>query len=387
MKKIRDILISIILSLVFGFISFNFFQSYSNEKEEKLIKEDLPSTQEISDFQILLKDNTYYYYNQLDDDDKEIYLTLYSSFMRFDDAVTTPAEESSLKDLFKAVLYDNPHIFWIEHDFEYVINENSVKFIPHYRYNEAESKTISNQLESKINRIVDIADDYTTDYEKELYVHDYICENTIYDETIDGNTIYDVLINGKAVCEGYAKTVQILLDRLDIDNYLIVGESEFEGELGPHMWNVVTIDNHNYHLDATWNDNDKENDINYFYFNITDDEIKEDHFNLSPTDNFCISDNANYFVKNESYIENFNNFNEHISRSAELLYRGENRVEFLFDDTDDYNKAVKHIENDTDFFKYIIESIKRSGRKIDTSEITYITIAEHNYLCVVFKEG
>ncbi len=387
MKKFRDILISIILSLVFGFISFNFFQSYSNEKEEKLIKEDLPSIQEISDFQILLKDNTYYYYNQLDDDDKEIYLTLYSSFMRFDDAVTTPAEESSLKDLFKAVLYDNPHIFWVEHDFEYVLNENSVKFIPHYRYNETESKAISSQIESKINRIVLIADDYTTDYEKELYVHDYICENTIYDETIDGNTIYDVLINGKAVCEGYAKTVQILLDRLDIDNYLIVGESEFEGELGPHMWNVVTIDNHNYHLDATWNDNDKENDINYFYFNITDDEIKEDHFNLFPTDNFCVSDNANYFVKNESYFENFNNFNKHISRSAELLYRGENRVEFLFDDTDDYNKAVKHIENDTDFFKYIIESIKRSGRKIDTSEITYITIAEHNYLCIIFKES
>lgn len=387
MKKIRDILISIILSLVFGFVSFNFYQSYIDEKEEKLIEEDLPSAQEISDFQVLLNDNTYYYYNQLDDSDKEIYLTLYSSFMRFDDAVTTPAEEASLKDLFKAVLYDNPHIFWVEHDFEYVINEKSVKFIPHYRYNEAESKAIIAQLDSKINHIVDIADEYVTDYEKELYIHDYICENSVYDETIDGNTIYDVLINGKAVCEGYAKTVQILLDRLDIDNYLVVGESEFEGELGPHMWNVVTIDNHNYHLDATWNDNDKENDINYFYFNISDDEIKEDHFNILPSDNVCISDNANYFVKNESYIENFNNFKEHISRSAKLLYRGENKVEFLFDDTDDFNKAVKHIESDTDFFNYIIESIKRCGRKIDTSEITYITITEHNYLCVVFKEG
>jgi len=387
MKKIRDILISIILSFLFAFISFNFFKSYSNEKEEKMIKEDLPSAEEISDFQVLLNDNTYYYYNQLNDSDKEIYLTLYSSFMRFDDAVTTPAEESSLKDLFKAVLYDNPHIFWIEHDFEYVLNENSVKFIPHYRYNETESKTISNQLESKIDHIIDIADDYATDFEKELFIHDYICENTIYDETIDGNTIYDVLINGKAVCEGYAKTVQILLDKLDIDNYLIVGDSEFEGELGPHMWNVVTIDNHNYHLDATWNDNDKENDINYFYFNISDDEIKEDHFNLLPTDNFCVSDKANYFVQNESYVKEFSSFNDHIGRSAELLYRGENKVEFLFDDTDDFNKAVKHIENDTGFFKYIIESIKRSGRKIDTSEITYITIAEHNYLCVVFKEG
>lgn len=387
MKKIRDILITVILSLVFGFISFNFFQSQSNEKEEKLIKEDLPSAEEISDFQALLSDNTYYYYNQLDDNDKEIYLTLYSSFMRFDDAVTTPADESSLKDIFKAVLYDNPHIFWIEHDFEYVLNENSIKFIPHYRYNETESNTINHQIENEINRIVDATESYSTDYEKELYIHDFVCENTVYDETVDGNTVYDVLINGKAVCEGYAKAVQILLERLDIDNYLIVGESEFEGELGPHMWNIVTIDNHNYHLDATWNDNDKENDVNYFYFNVSDDKIKEDHFNLSPADNLCVSENANYFVKNDSYIEDFSSFNDHISRSAEALYCGENKVEFLFDGADGYNKAVSYIENDNGFFKYILESIKRSGRRLDTSEITYITISEHNYLCVVFKEG
>lgn len=387
MKKIRDILISIILSLILGFISFNLYQSYIDDKEEKMIIADLPSAQEKSDFQVLLNDNTYYYYNHLNDGDKEIYLALYSSFMRFDDAVTTPADESSLKDIFKAVLYDNPHIFWVEHDFEYVINENSVKFIPHYRYNESESEVIKSQIDSKINYIVNIADDYSTEFEKELYIHDYICENTIYDETIDGNTIYDVLISGKAVCEGYAKTAQILLDKLDIDNYLVVGESVFEGELGPHMWNVVTIDNHNYHLDATWNDNDKENDVNYFYFNISDNEIKKDHFKISPTNNFCISYNENYYVKNKSYIENFSNFNDHISRSAELLYGGENKVEFVFDDTDDFNKAVKHIENETDFFKYIIESIKRSGRKLDTSEISYITIAEHNYLCIIFKES
>ena len=387
MKSIRDILISIILSLVLGFISYNFYQLYVDDKEEKMIIADLPSAQEKSDFQAMLNDNTYYYYNNLDDSDKGIYLTLYSSFMRFDDSVTIPAEESSLKDIFKAVLYDNPHIFWIEHDFEYVINENSVKFIPHYRYNESESKVIKSQIDSKINYIVNVADDFSTDYEKELYIHDYICDNTIYDETIDGNTIYDVLISGKAVCEGYAKTVKILLDELDIDNYLVVGESLFEGELGPHMWNVVTIDGANYHLDATWNDNDGNNDINYFYFNISDNEIKEDHFNISPANNFCVSDNANYFVKNDSYIEKFSNFNDYISRSAELLSRGEYKVEFVFDDTDDFNKAVKHIENETDFFKYIIESIKRSGRKLDTSEISYITIAEHNYLCIIFKES
>lgn len=387
MKKIRDVLISIILSLVLGFVSFNFYQSYNNEKEKKLIEDSLPSVQEKLEFASLLNENTYYYYKQLNESDKEVYVTLYSAFMRFDESVTIPTDELSLKDMFKAVLYDNPHIFWIEHDFEYVINENSVNFIPHYRYDEFESESIKSQIDNKINYIVDIADDYSSDFEKELFIHDYICENTIYDETVDGNTIQDVLINGKAVCEGYAKTVQILLDKLDIENYLVVGESMFEGELGPHMWNIVTIDSANYHLDATWNDNDKENDINYFYFNLSDDKIKEDHFNISPSNNVCVSDNAYYFIRNNTYLVDFNGFNDHINRSVKALKNGENKVEFIFESQDDFNKAIKCIEDDTEFFRYIIESIKRSGRKIDTSKISYITIVEHNYLCVVFKEG
>ena len=59
----------------------------------------------------------------------------------------------------------------------------------------------------------------------------------------------------------------------------------------------------------------------------------------------------------------------------------------MFDDVNDFNKAVTYIENDTGFFKYIIESIRKSGKKLETSEITYITVAEHNYLCIIFKES
>ena len=387
MKKIRDLFISVVISLVLGFVSFNLYQSYSNEKEQKLIENSLPTAQEELNFQNRLIENTYYYYNRLSDSDKEAYVTLYSSFMSFDEFITISVNESSLKDIFKAVLYDNPHIYWIEHDFEYVFNDNSIKFIPHYRYNQDETKSIDIQIQNKINYITDVADEYDSDYEKELFIHNYVCEYTVYDDTIDGNTIYDVLIDGKAVCEGYAKTIQILLEAVDIDNYLVVGESNFEGEIGPHMWNIVTIDDTNYHLDATWNDNDKENDINYFYFNVTDDVIKKDHFNILPVDNFCISNDANYFVQCNSYFENFNDFNEHISQSAEILRTGKNKVEFLFNSKEDYNKAVKSIDEDSDFFRYVVESIKRSGRNLKTSEISYITVDEHNYLCVVFKEG
>ena len=387
MKRIRDILFTVVLSLVLFFLSYNAVNDFYDEKERKTIEDSKPTTQEIAEFKTLLDENTYYYYNQLDDVDKEVYVTLYSALMSFDDSVILPTDEQTLNKLYTAVLYDNPHIFWVEHDYSYVINEFSIKFTPSYRYEEVEVQTISNQIEDKINEITDVADDYSSDYEKELYIHDYVCNNTVYDENVDGDSVYDVLINGKAVCEGYSKAVQILLDALDIDNYLVVGESVFEGELGPHMWNVVTIDGLNYHLDSTWNDSDEDNGIHYFYFNVTDEVISEDHFSLSPADNNCISEIANYHTYNNLVFDSFNGFDEHINRSADTLKNGENEVVFVFRNTDDYKKALSYIEKDNGFFRYVTESVRRSGRRIDTSEISYITIDEHNYLCVIFKEG
>lgn len=387
MKRIRDIFLTIVLSLVLFVLSYNAVNNFYDAKERKTIEEAKPTTQEITEFQALLDDNTYYYYNQLDEIDKEVYITLYSALMRFDESVILPTDDNTLIKLYTAVLYDNPHIFWVEHDYEYVINEFSLKFTPNYRYEEFEAQIISKQIEEKVNEIVNIADDFEDDYEKELYIHDYVCNNTVYDENVDGDSVYDVLINGKAVCEGYSKAVQILLDALDIDNYLVVGESVYEGELGPHMWNVVTIDGLNYHLDSTWNDSDENNGVHYFYFNVTDEVIMEDHFSLSPSDNYCISEIANYYTYENLIFDDFNGFYEHTNRSVNTLKNGENEVVFVFENTDDYKKALSYIENDNGFFSYVMESVRRSGRKIDTSEISYITIDEHNYLCVIFKEG
>ena len=387
MKRICRILISVIVSLVCFTLPYYIFGEISDFKEEKLIEKSMPTEQEIDDFNNLLSENTLYYYNQLDDFDKEAYVAIYSSFMGFDDSVVVRADAKTLNNLFMSVLYDNPHIFWIEHEYEYVINEFSLELIPKYCYNETKAKIISEQIDEKIDQIVSVANSLTSDYEKELYIHDYGCYNTVYDESVGGNSVYDVLINGRAVCEGYSKTIQILLDALDIDNYLVIGESVYEGELGPHMWNVVNIDGVNYHLDSTWNDSDENNKIRYFYFNVSDSVISEDHFSISPSENNCISDSANYYSYNNCVFGDFNGFYEHTKRSAEILRDGENEVEFVFENSDDYEKAISYIKNDNGFFNYINEVGKTSGRNINTTEISYITIKEHNYLSVIFKEG
>ncbi len=355
--------------------------------EQKKIEESKPTQQERLDFQKLLSDNTYYYYNNLNDIEKEAYVTMYSSFMNFDDSFVMEIDGENLKSVFTAVLYDNPHIFWVDNDYQYSENEKSVLFTPSYRNSTVEAQQLTIELNNKINEIVAYANNFNTDYDKELYIHNYICENTVYDEALSqsgGDSAYDSLINGKAICEGYSRAVQILLDAVNIDNYLVVGDSKSDGKIEPHMWNVVEIDNHNYYLDTTWDDSGADDTTVYFYFNVNDKMISKDHFNIEPANNNCTSDIAYYYEMNDSYVKPYNGFSEYANRSAEVLRKGENKVEFVFDNSNDYKKALNDIENDNGFFDYIYSAVKKSGRRLNPYKVTYYTIDTRNYLCIVF---
>ena len=355
--------------------------------EEKKIEESKPTQEERLNFVELLNDNTYYYFNSLDEKEKEAYITMYSSFMNFEETFVMEIKGESLKTVFTAVLYDNPHIFWVDNEYQYLVNEKSVSFTPNYRNTSAEAQVILTQLNEKISDIIAEADKLKTDYEKELYIHDYICNNTVYDENLSqgsGDSAHDSLLYGSAICEGYSRAVQILLDAVDIDNYLVVGEGQSEGTTEPHMWNVVEINNQNYYLDATWNDSGADDTIVYFYFNVGEEKICEDHFNIEPSDNNCDSDGAYYYAVNGSYVKLFKGFSEHTNRSGNTLKKGENKVEFIFENSADYKKALEYIEDDKGFFDYVYAAVKSSGRSINPYKVSYYTIDARNYLCIVF---
>lgn len=386
MKKLLSWFIMLIILVV---VTGPVMDSIQKISEQNKIEESKPTQQERLDFQNLLNDNTYYYYNSLNGIEKEAYITMYSSFMAFDDTFVMEIDGDKLKSVFTAVLYDNPHIFWVDNDYQYLENDMSVSFTPNYRNSSTEAQMITMQLNSKIDEIVTYVNTLNTDYEKELYIHDYVCKNIIYDESLSGlggDSVYDSLIKGKAICEGYSRAVQILLDAVDIDNYLVIGDAESNGKTEPHMWNIVEIDNLNYHLDATWNDSGVDDSIVYFYFNVNDEMIQKDHFNIEPTNNLCVSDLAYYYVVENSYVKSYNGFSEHSGRSADALRNGENSIEFIFENFADFKNALNDIEADNGFFDYIFSTVNRSGRKLNPYKITYYTIDTRNYLCVVFEE-
>ncbi len=378
--------------MVFGGVFVAKFEEFIDWKQ---IHDDRITEQEQIDFENQLGTKTFYYYNSLNSEQKQVYIMIYSMLNNFSESRRLEIPQEELQDILIAVLYDNSELFWVAANYRFLDYEDSVEFIPVYRFTEEEAKRISNELDEKINEIIEGSEVFGTDYEKELYFHNYICENVVYDEATMvksggyGDTAYSALLDGKSICEGYSRAMQVLLDRAGIDNYLVVGDGKTEEGTEPHMWNIVEIDGKNYHLDATWNDTGNETDYSYMYFNVTDEFISRDHFNIEPAENNCVYMNSNYFVMNNLYVESFKNYSSLISPVAEALKNSsDNTVEILFANEDELTKAVTELENNNyKFFDFVDDVVEMSGRNLRKDEIEYYTFDGYDYLCLIFKEG
>ena len=82
-------------------------------------------------------------------------------------------------------------------------------------------------------------------------VHNEIIRNTGYRLETDckkGNegfisTPYGALVKKEAVCEGYARALKVILDKVGIHSILVQGTHQSEGSAAvPHMWNYVEIE-------------------------------------------------------------------------------------------------------------------------------------------------
>lgn len=386
MKKILSIFIFFLCCILL----LNIGEKIQQKAIENEITDDKYTAAEFEDFQQQLSKKTFYYYDHLTEEQKDAYITLYYAVLNFDESCKVKISETELKKIIYSIIYDNSNIFWLSGNYTYYSHEDYIELIPEYNHSEKEVEEISTKLNNKINEIISQISVVATDYEKELYLHDYICNNTVYDASTfknGGDTAYSSLLNGKSICEGYARAMQILLDFVGIKNYLVIGDGVSEGVIEPHMWNIVEIDGYNYHLDVTWDDSVTNDSNCYFYFNVTDEYIRRDHLNMEPIQNNCINNYANYYVVNNTYIQIFSGFESLVNTTSNSLRKGNNSVGFLFNNSSDFKRAVNEVNNNSKFFNYIDRSVKQSGRNLSTTNVEYVLVEDYNYLKVVFKEG
>ncbi len=151
-----------------------------------------------------------------------------------------------------------------------------------------------NDLNSEISKLVSKTQGMN-DFEKALYIHDYIVLNCEYDlelleileteGTLSGElrsekyTEYSVLVNGTGVCGSYALAYRAILNAAGME-CLYLSSSQMN-----HAWNMVKIYGNWYHVDCCWDDPvpDTYGRARRRYFLRTDEEIMQlSHYSWTP---------------------------------------------------------------------------------------------------------
>ncbi|NLN81644.1 MAG: hypothetical protein GX136_03770 [Clostridiales bacterium] len=248
------------------------------------------------------------------------------------------------KRLYTAFVSDNPQFFYIGNTYSYEgyrsgqTNYYNV-FCLVYTMSARERAAASSNLEYTISKIMTklYRAGPADQFEKELMLHDELVGICSYEnkatQTDDpaalyptAFTAYGALVEGRAVCEGYARAMQLLLHRAGIECTLVNGK-DHNGVA--HMWNMVTIDGRNYHLDPTWND--ASDRIHHSYFNITTYEIRQ--FHTIDNDNIgidtCTARDANYYIRKGRQLDTVRQ--DDIAKViADAVLQGETMVDLRF---------------------------------------------------------
>lgn len=108
-------------------------------------------------------------------------------------------------------------------------------------------------------------------------LHDYLVLHLKYDDTYQSisHTPEGVVKNRTAVCDGYTRTMRLLLLLAGIENHIATGYAGNES----HAWNLVRMEDGWYHVDVTWDDPtpDVEGRVRYLYFLKNDADMAKTH--------------------------------------------------------------------------------------------------------------
>ncbi len=297
MRIFKGIIYSLLSVLIFTSSSFalisksaDFFGNTYSRVEDFIIKVSRVSEVQYEEFFVSDSgmDNAFY---SLNEKQQGIYKTIYSISQKMPEGFVKVCEnysgaERDIAVAYNAFLYDRVEIFWMPYIYIVSTYEDSgkeysvISFSTEYNGNKIDYDVSKSQrdkmivtLNSKIEKILNKAQDFTGKYEKEKFFNDYICENTDYQPEGElVSTVYGALINKKAHCEGYSRAFKLLCNKVGIGCDMVCGTSEGEG----HMWNLVNLDGIYSYVDVTWNDQSQQN-CTYMYFNITTEQLNKDH--------------------------------------------------------------------------------------------------------------
>lgn len=223
-----------------------------------------------------------YYYEHMDKAWQNVYHAILTGLEELRPSFPVPRLElEELGQILFQLRLDHPEIFYVT-GFSCRVHPaaSSVDFLPQYLFDKGKIREHQRAMSARIAKLARPVQS-KSEWEKELYIHDFICQNVRYDKLKKpySHEILGPLGQGVSVCEGIAKAVKALCDALGLWCIVVISENNPEkGIRYRHAWNIVKLGGQYFHLDATF-DNSLGGDgvIRYDYFNLDDKKIFRDH--------------------------------------------------------------------------------------------------------------
>ncbi len=112
-------------------------------------------------------------------------------------------------------------------------------------------------------------------FDRELFLHDKLCDVVAYDSDTYGFSTADLaLVDGMAVCEGYTRAMTLLCRMAGIPCSFVSGTDRQSGE--SHAWNLLLLDGTACYTDVTADDG-ADGVTLHWYFNLSADQLSQTH--------------------------------------------------------------------------------------------------------------
>lgn len=298
-----------------------------------------------------------YYYQQLGEEERTAYKEIVKGLKEnVEDIYVHEKDADRTNDIFQYVLKDFPEIFWCEGTTKttsYSGKENYTVLQPVYSYSGEDKERKKTEIEEAVNDCLSQISADAPDYDKILYVYEYIVNTVDYDmDAPDNQNIYSVFVNHRSVCAGYSKATQYLLERLGVFCTYVTGTTQGQS----HAWNLVQCEGDYYYVDSTWGDpvfqasegeeGGQKNHISYDYMCCNDEELLKTH---QPDSEIslpeCTKMEYNYYVVNGMYYTEYDS-NRILKAMNDVIAAGANPVVLKFADNALYNQAREEIFQD-----------------------------------------
>lgn len=295
----------------------------------------------------------------------------------------TEIPNETLDHTLQQILMEHPELFWVRQWY--------CTSTPSWSKLEIDTKTSkdelsqkSDQLEAAVQEIVSQVPDADA-YGKALFVHDYIVDHTDYDQQAANDpeaaktaTAYDCLVTHKAVCSGYSRAYQLVMQRLGYQCGVCSGLSRGIN----HAWNFIQLDGKYYWADLTFDDpvaadGSSSGSIEHSYFLMNDEMLLRTR-TMGSDNQFvpvCDSLDQNYYVRRGSYLDSYSpeGVDAILARSA-----GERRIEIMFRTSEALQEAMTDLLDNGKIWE--LEAVRSNGM----TDLQYQSEPDMNVLILFF---